>query len=235
MEKTNPSLILYLVSAVVFIISVVFNNDSLGLITKSVVIPSIFLYYLQESRNNRSWTCMLCMFFFFVGDAIALISFENYYIGLLAVYVAAYLVFIMHLYKIFIKLNFYKLSKYQFLSVVIGLFLLMFIYFNTLDVIIDLDVEFEYLIIFAATLLLCMGIIGLINYLINTSKCNYYLLIAVFTIILSDIFYILKQHYPEINLLSISSNVVQTASHFFFIKYFIIYDRQKSKETVIEA
>ena len=70
MPKVNASLILYAISGILYIVSASIGSESLTLITKPIIIPSIVFYYFTQIRRRSDDLFVLSLILFFLGDIL---------------------------------------------------------------------------------------------------------------------------------------------------------------------
>ena len=52
MTKKNPSIILFGIAGLLYLVAALLNNEYLALLTKPVIIPTLFVYYFFETKGK---------------------------------------------------------------------------------------------------------------------------------------------------------------------------------------
>lgn len=225
MVKKNPSIILFCIAGILYFISVLINNEYLALLTKPVIIPSIFVYYYIESKGRLNNLFVLSLVTFFIGDMLYLINIDDYYVLGLFVFLTPYLIVLFFLFKDivnFLKRNKINKSDLSFIIILFFLIYLMISILNVLDT--SSNVEFIYFLLFGIELVF-MGVFATLLYVNENSKVNFYLIIGVSLFIVSDIFFILNKNLFPLIIFKLANILSQIISYYFYTRYFI--ERQK--------
>ncbi|MEQ3690474.1 MAG: hypothetical protein ABNG98_03045, partial [Flavobacterium sp.] len=175
MGKINPSIILFGLAGVLYFFSVIVGNEYLGLMTKPMIIPSIFVYYYFASKGKINFWFLISLFTFFVGDMLYLINIKDYYLLGLIIYLTPYVVVLFFLIQdIFNMLKRKTINKtdMSFLIILFFLIYLMISIMNVLDT--ESQEEFVYFLIFGIELVL-MGVFATLLYVNENSRVNFFL------------------------------------------------------------
>ncbi len=225
MIKKNPSIVLFSIAAILFFISVVLDNDYMALLTKPIIIPSLFFYYFIESKGKINTFFVFSLIIFFVGDMLYLINIEDYYYLGLFIFLTPYWVILYFLFQdVFDMLNRKSINKTD-VSFLIILFFLIYLLISILNILdIKSNEEFVYLLLFGIELLL-MGMLSALLYINENSRVNFYLVITVSLFIISDIFFILNKDLAPLLIFKLSNVAAQIISYYFYTLYFV--EKQK--------
>jgi len=226
MIKT-PSLFLYFSSSILFLLAIFLNSESLTLLVKPVIIPSLLYYYYSESKENINSLFVLSLVLFFVGDMLFLISIKEFYEIGLVIFLLPYIIILSFMttdLKHVIKSTKAKKMDYTFLIVVVILINLLITVFTVLET--KSFLECFFYMLFAIELLV-MGTIAAIIYFHSNKKCFFYLSLTVAAFIFSDLFFILNKNVQELVAFKFINGLSQVTSYIFYIIYF--FERQKMK------
>ncbi len=221
MPKLNASLLLYSITGVLYVISSCMYNESLTLIVKPIIIPSIVFYYFTQIRRRRSDDLfVLSLILFFLGDILYLINVEDYYYFGLFLFLIPYLIIIHFIYKDFkLLLQVREIKKID-LSLIIVFLTMIYLIYSMLSLIeYSSNKEFIYVIIFSLELLL-MSVLTALVFLYSTYRKNVYLAFTVLSFILSDVFFMLDKQF-ELVVFKLVNTLAQTISYYFYVMYFL--------------
>ena len=220
MSKSKVALQLFIGAGFLFLISIFFDLEILELIAKPIIIPSISMFYLFEVRRNYSLVFLTSLLFFFIGDMLYMLNVEElFFLGLL-VFSFPYLFVIYFVVKdiIYIKRNGGKQNDFTFLVILIILSVLLCSVLSFLEI--NSIIEFI-IYLFLGLQLVTMGVLTSIVYYNETNKQNFFLILAVSTFIMSDLFFILNKNIHELMVFKIINGFTQTISYMFYVKYFL--------------
>ena len=225
MGKLNPSIVLFSIAGVLYFFSVLTGNEYLALLSKPIIIPSIFIYYLFVSKLKVNVLFLISLFAFFVGDMLYLINLDDYYLLGLVIYLSPYLIVLFFLvqdiFNLLKRKNINK-SDMSFLIILFFLIYLMISLLNVLDT--ESKEEFVYFLLFGIELVL-MGVFATLLYVNENSKVNFFLIIAVSLFIISDIFFILNKNLFPLLIFKLGNVLSQIISYYFYTRYFV--EKQK--------
>lgn len=225
MISKNPSVILFSIAGILYFFSVFTGNEYLGLLSKPMIIPSVFIYYLFVSKFKVNILFIISLFAFFVGDMLYLVNLEDYYMLGLVIYLSPYLIVLFFLSQDTFNLIKRKKVNKSDLSFLIILFFLIYLMFSILNILeIKSKEEFIYFLLFGIELVL-MGVFATLLFVSENSKVNFFLIITVSLFILSDIFFILNKNLFPLMIFKLGNVISQIISYYFYTRYFV--ERQK--------
>lgn len=220
MNKSKVALQFFLVAGLLFLISIFFNLELLELISKPAIIPSIVMYYFFENKRKYNLAFLTSLFLFFTGDMLYMLKIDElYYFGLL-VFSIPYLFVIFFVIKdiLLIKRNGGKQSDFTFLVILVILSILLCTVLSYLEI----KSTLEFIIfLFLGLQLVTMGVLTSIVYYNEANKQSFFLILAVSTFIMSDLFFILNKNIHELMIFKIINGLTQTVSYMFYVKYFL--------------
>ena len=220
MNKSKVALQFFLVAGLLFLISIFFNLELLELISKPAIIPSIVMYYFFENKRKYNLAFLTSLFLFFTGDMLYMLKIDElYYFGLL-VFSIPYLFVIFFVIKdiLLIKRNVGKQNDFTFLVILVILSILLCTVLSYLEI----KSTLEFIIfLFLGLQLVTMGVLTSIVYYNEANKQSFFLILAVSTFIMSDLFFILNKNIHELMIFKIINGLTQTVSYMFYVKYFL--------------
>jgi len=215
---------MYFIACMVYMLGVVLDNNELMLVSKPVIVPAIFFYYLQERKIKFSWTYTLITILFFTGDMIVLIDSENLFVVIIAVFLLAYLFFLKGLVDDLVTLRLRFINKTHLFALLICVFFLIFLLISIVDVLIENKTENLGLIVLYGIVLVSLGTLASLNYIIKPSRYTTFMILASLSFVISDVFYILKKDFLEIEILDYLNNFTQVVSYYFLTQYYLLKD-----------
>lgn len=218
---------IYFLIAFVYTIAALGPIENLKLITKPALLPIIYFYYMEEIKINPSRFVLLSVCLFFIGDMLSLVSEQEYYIQSLIILLVPYLLLLNKLVKDFIILiKQYKWSLLNF-SVLVIILLLFYLLFSIINLITIHDVIEQGVIYIFGLTLVFLAIISIILFMFNDCKSNVYMMLAVITFVVSDLFFILNRKIDNNVIFLLLNIIAKIISYFFYIKYFILKSEKK--------
>ena len=232
MNKSTPALLLYLVSSLIYVLSVILHwNESITFLFKPMMMPAILFYYWQESKGKIRIIPILILTLFFIGDMLILIAYENLLVPLMLLNLLAYFLIGYYLVKDLLTIKNPEVSLYTVLIVCIVIGFLLSLLYAALKLVFDTsDSNYGLLTIYGVTLVL-LGVGTVIYYILKSDSASFYLSITMLCLVLCDLFYVLYNHYAPLDVF-ININVFsQSVSFYFIVKYFLAREEQNLPES----
>ncbi|MEW5675780.1 lysoplasmalogenase family protein [Flavobacterium enshiense] len=224
----KPALILYFTVIVLFMISIVFKIDELSLLTKPVIIPSIFFYYTQKNEGKMNWYYLLIVLIFFIGDMIVLVDLENSFRVIVPMFIVSYGLFLKALIEDSMKIRLSEIKSPHLFALLLCLFLLLYLFISSLDLLMEIQEGTVWLLIIYGTVLLLVGLVSSLNYIINPTRLSFLMILTSLCFVISDVFFVLKKYFLEAEMLDYISNLAQALSYFFLTRYFLLKSVSKN-------
>jgi uncharacterized membrane protein YhhN len=221
MDRLNASLILYFASGFLYLLSVIIGSENLSLIAKPIIIPSIVVFYFMEVRNQINLWFVVSLILFFVGDMFYLINdLDSFNFGLIF-FLLAYLIALLFIFEDFKFLDKKRLISQINLSVIIVFFVLIYLAVTLLSILNNGFSEvFMYYLLFAIELFL-MGVFTVFLNLAKGNRKNFFLILAVTSFIISDMFFVINKAIYGLLIFKIVSVFAQVISYYFYVKYML--------------
>jgi len=216
MKIKTTAFYLFFLASFVTLIGVILKSDLLLLVTKPIIIPSIFFYYVSSVRKPNL-LFILFLVFNFIGDSVVMLRLDNFILTMVPYFITYLLILSLVIQNIsIIEINFkavgYCAVIFAFLVYILGL-------------LIDLPNEnrktLALPIVIYGILLAFLAIFSVYNYLTFKTISGLYLLIACACALLSDVFFLLYNLHFHIPVLNLINSITQLLSYFFFAKYVI--------------
>ena len=192
MKAKRLSLILYCTACLFAIGFNLLGQVSLVLYSKSVIIPSIFIYY-WIANNYKIETIKVAVFLFcFAGDIFNLVHPNDSGIGSLLAFLMVYICLLIIVFSDFKKLKF---RKQNFLPILISFIFIGFMLLTVLTLdFIKIELNFYFYVIYGIVLsLLCVS--SLISYVVQLCYAFLYLVLMTVCFLISDVFYMVNHFY----------------------------------------
>jgi hypothetical protein len=224
MKASTPSLILFFVASFFAILFKMLEYNSLVLYAKSIIIPSLFIYYLVSNNYRVTLTKALIFLLCFMRDVFILLNIKESALGSFLSILFVYLILLILSLKDFRGLKFNYKDSTSILTLVL---LLGTICYSVLNLKLEgLDLSFSLYVIFGIVLTL-LSVVVLSNYIKNESYVFVNSMMMCVCFIITDIFFVLYNFYFKLYVFSLISVVTQVLSYFFMVKYFIAKDQVK--------
>ncbi|MGX7666161.1 lysoplasmalogenase family protein [Flavobacterium pedocola] len=223
----KPALILYFSVTILFMVSLVFNMEELALLTKPVIIPSIFFYYMQKKKGNLNWYYFICSLIFFVGDMLVLVDAEHAFQIIVPIFIVAYSLFLKVLIDDSMQIRLSEIRSPHLFAILLCLFLLLYLFISSLDLLMDIQERSIWLLVIYGTVLLLIGFLSSLNYIIKPTRLSLLMILTTLCFVISDVFYVLNKYFLEVNMLDYISNFAQALTYFFLTRYFLLKDQYR--------
>ncbi|WMW77164.1 hypothetical protein RF683_06600 [Flavobacterium sp. 20NA77.7] len=218
---------IYFLIAIVYVIASLWHIENLKLLSEPALLPVIYFYYMEEIKVKPSQFVLFSVCLFFIGDMLSLVSEEDYYIQSLFFLLIPYMLLLNKLVKDFIKLvKQYKWSILNF-SVLVTIVLLFYLFFSVVNLLTIRDVVEQYIIYVFGLTLVFLAIISTLLFMFNDSKSNVYMMLAVITFVVSDLFFIFNKKIDTNVIFLFLNTIAQVVSYFFYMKYFILKSEKR--------
>jgi hypothetical protein len=222
MKASTPSLILFFITSVLAIIFKLIGHNDLVLCTKSVIIPSLFIYYLVSNNYKVSGLIAVIFILFFVRDIFNTLSISETAMGSFLCVLVVYVLLLYIAQKDFKHLKF---SYRDSLSIFILIFGIAVICYSVLNLKLEnLELDFSLYVVFGIVLSI-LSIVSILNYIKNGSYVFFNAMLMCICFIITDIFFVLYKFYFYNYVFTLISIVTQFSSYFFMVNYFLEKDK----------
>lgn len=226
MSKIKTSLLLYLLSSFLVLITVVLNKRELEQFVKPIVIPSIYFYYLQYRYKRINWWFSIAILACFIGDMIVLIDPQFEILWIVFSFLVCYIILIKFGIDDLIP---QKLTVYTIGFGVISVSFLLFVILSIVDLIEPKSTERYILFLFYGICLLILTVIALFNFFSDASKAALYFSIMALCIVISDVFYSFYHFIEPFKMFNYINIFFQLASYYCMVSYFLVRIEKPAK------
>lgn len=231
MKASTPSLILFFITSVLAIIFKLMGYNDLVLCTKSIIIPSLFIYYLVSNNYKLTGLKAVIFFLFFVRDIFNTLNISESAMGSFLCVLTVYILLLYLAQKDFKRLIFSYRDSMSIFILILGIGTICYSVLNLkLE---NLELDFSLYVIFGM-ILSVLGIVSIINYIKNGSYAFFSAMLMCICFIITDIFFVLYKFYFYNYVFTLISIVTQFSSYFFMVTYFLEKDKEKGIEDLIE-
>lgn len=218
----KPALLLYFIACLVFMLSVIFDSADLMLLSKPVILPSIFFYYVQENKLRFNWSYFVIILLSFIGDMIAVVEPNDFFIIIASLTLVVYLIFLKGIIDELVSIRIRRLSKMHIFTLFVCTFLLLYLLITSLGLLIETQQQNLGVLVIYGMTLVSIGVVSVLNYMIKTSRATTFMLITSLAFVISDVFFILKKYFFEIEMFSYFNNLIQVLSYYFLTRYYLL-------------
>jgi hypothetical protein len=218
MKASTPSLILFFTTSVLAVIFKLMGYDSFVLYTKSIVIPSLFIYYLVSNNYKLSRLKGVIFLLFFVRDVFNTLNIKESAMGSFLCVMAVYVLLLYLAQKDFKYLKFSYRDSISIFILILGIGAICYSVLNLeLE---NLELDFSLYVTFGV-ILSVLGIVSIINYIKSGSYAFFNAMLMCLCFIITDIFFVLYKFYFYNYAFTLISIITQFLSYFFMVNYFL--------------
>lgn len=223
MKASTPSLILFFVTSILAIIFKLLDHDMLVLYTKSMIIPSLFIYYLVCNNYKISSLKAIIFLAFFVRDVFNTLRIGESAMGSFLCVLFVYVLLLC------IALKEWKSFQFGFkdaIPFIVLIFFLSLICYSVLNLKLEnLELDFSLYAVFGVILTL-LSLISIINYIKSGSYAFFNGMLMSICFIITDVFFVLYKFYFYNYAFTLVSLITQFLSYFFMVNYFLEKDKE---------
>lgn len=217
MKDSTPSLILFISASLLAILAKAIDNELLLLISKPMVVPAIFYYYLQTKTKNTSVLFLAALWFFFIGDMILVLFPVNSVLYVMCCGMISYLILTWFAVR---DIGKPKFNPFNITFLTLLLFLLGYILFEILDMNIESISNNFIMYLIYGIVLIGLVAISTFNYISSTTTAFLHLSSMALCLLVSDLFYCINRFIMELPVIDHINLLSQFMSYFFMVKYF---------------
>ena len=211
---------LYFIACIVTMISIMAEWETMILISKPVIIPTIYFYYLTKTKSPNLLFSIIILLNF-IGDSIVLLRLDNT-LYLMIPYFFAYLLMLRFVIK---DISGIKHNPTNVLLSVGVMALLAVIVWIVLDIQSEDGMSLLPPMIVYGIVLCALVTLAAYNYFADGSISSFYMLMACACAWGSDIFYVIYNLHFHIPVLNYINSSLQYITYFFLVKYMIARKR----------
>lgn len=218
MKANTPSLILFFVTAIVAVLFRAFHNEEYELYSRSIVMPSLFIYYLVSNHYKISIINSIIFSVLFIRDLFNMLKVDETALGS---FLCILFVYTLLLYSTIKDFRCFVFNKRDIGAVVLVFVGIGAICYSVLNLKFEnLELNFFLYVIFGIVLSI-LSVITILNYYKNSSFAFFNALLMCICFIISDIFFVINKFYLHNEVFGLISLMTQLLSYFFMMKYLL--------------
>ncbi|PJJ07461.1 hypothetical protein CLU83_0633 [Flavobacterium sp. 1] len=222
MKASTPSLILFFVTSVLVILFKLLDYEGLVLCGKSIIVPSLFIYYLVSNNYRITFIKGLIFLLLFLRDVFTTLNISESAMGS---FLSVLMVYVLLLYLAQKEFKYLKFSYKDSLSIFILILGIGAICYSVLNLELEnLELDFS-LYVFFGIILSVLSIISIINYIKSGSYAFFNGMLMCICFIITDIFFIIYKFYFYNYVFTFVSLITQFLSYFFMVSYLLEKDK----------
>jgi len=221
MKASTPALILYIISGFLFFLSIVIDYEDLTLMVKPIIATSMLFYYWQESYGKANIWFLIVLFCLFVSGVLNLFEDVQTLLYVITFNLIAYSIILIFSIKALLQLNLKFFDKVNLTYIVLMFLFLSCLLYVGVFIVFDSSTDMHCIISVYGVVLVLMGILNMTLYTLNHNKANVYLLMATFSFIICDLFYIIYYYYYDFVFFRYVSVLCNIISFYFLVNYFL--------------
>lgn len=216
-------IILFIVLGISTVMFDLYGYNTIYSFLKVFIVPSIFLYYLNNCKKI-DYFFVLMLISFFVGELAVL---RNYRVEIImAPYFFNYILLSI---QGIINLKFDNLKPIDVFPILFIIGMVSFLFYEIIEMICSSNpAMFSYLMIYDSVVILSIlaSVCSMYN---NMNLKNTLLVLAIMSFVFSDIFYALNNYYFKLTFLVLISYPLQMLCYFLLAKYFLLIEKEKAQ------
>jgi hypothetical protein len=222
MKASTPSLILFFVTSALVVLFKLLDYDGLVLCGKSIIIPSLFIYYFVSNNYKITFFKGLIFLLLFVRDIFTTLNINESAMGSFLCVLAVYVLLLYLAQKDF---KYLKFSYRDSLSIFILILGIGSICYSVLNLELEnLELDFSLYVAFGIILSI-LSIVSIINYIKSGSYALFNAMLMCICFIITDIFFVLYKFYFYNYAFILLSIITQFLSYFFMVNYLLEKDK----------
>jgi hypothetical protein len=222
MKASTPSLILFFVTSALVVLFKLLDYEGLVLCGKSILIPSLFIFYFVSNNYKITFLKGLIFLLLFIRDIFTTLNISESAMGSFLCILAVYVLLLYLAQKDF---KFLKFSYKDSLSIFILILGIGAICYSVLNLELEnLELDFSLYVAFGI-ILSVLSIISIINYIKKGSYAFFNSMLMCLCFIITDIFFVLYKFYFYNYAFTLISIITQFLSYFFMVNYLLEKDK----------
>jgi len=217
MKVSTPSLIFYFLVCALTIFFSLMGDDMSAIYAKSIVVPSIFIYFFIENNYRLNFKKAAIFFFSFIGEIYYILDNNLTEVTPMICFMLVYILLISMMLRDLETIKFIKEKRTQILILV--LFISVFILTILNLKFEDLQFNFSYFIVYGIVL----GIVTLLtftNFILKPSYSFFNLVLMSICFVFSDVFYLINNFYFPLTAFKVLGISTQVFSYYYMVQYF---------------
>ena len=225
MKASTPALVLYILSGLFYFIAVIAKVESLALIVKPIIIPSIFFYYWQESNGKISFWSSMVLVLLFISGILNLFYDERSFFFVILANFFAYCILLCFVLKNIFEHKFHFPDRINLSYMVLMFLFFLSLLYISLVLMFDLKLELYLLIILYGISSVAFGSSATILYTLQQNQTNFFLMMTSFTFIVSDLFFVMY-HFFNNFIFFIGISILSYVVSFYVLVYYFLLNKK---------
>ncbi|WP_264563886.1 hypothetical protein [Flavobacterium sp. N3904] len=222
MKASTPSLILFFTTSAMVVIFKLLDYDGLVLFGKSIIIPSLFIYYFVSNNYKITFFKGLIFLLLFVRDVFTTLNISESPKG---AFFCVLMVYVMLLYLAQKDFEYLKFSYRDSISIFILILGIGSICYSVLNLELEnLEMDFSLYVLFGIVLSI-LSVVSITNYIKIGSYAFFNAMLMCICFIITDIFFVLYKFYFYNYAFMLISIITQFLSYFFMVNYLLEKDK----------
>jgi hypothetical protein len=223
MKTSKIALIANIICCFLATIANIFKIEALSLFSIPLIIPFLFFYYFIETPKINFLVCAVLLFYF-VGDSIALMNFDNEIVYIIPPFFLSNIAFII---LIFQRLEKFKYHIYNCLALAVIFILLLYFWFTVNQLFTFVQDSIQFKVAIYGVSLVVLAVLASYNIIWCVNISNLYLMISASCMILSNVFYIFFNFQNQLVVLDVIHFICQIFTYLFFVKYILAREQEQ--------
>lgn len=228
MKPSQIALNIFFLMCVLSIIANFLGNEILLMLTKPIVVPSLFFYYFFKVSKVDFWLCFL-LFFSFIGDSIGLLNFDDEINYILYPFFVANLILIIVCIKYFEK---FKFNFFNMLSIILVFCFLVYLWLSVVDLFDSYDFSVRNKVEIYGVSLFLLAFLASYNLIWKVNTANINMVICAACLLVSDVFYATYNFQNQLIVLNNIHFIAQILSYYFIVQFFLNKNNLISTENI---
>ena len=225
MQSKYPSLVLYVITSVIAVISTAIEWEWLTFLIKPIIVPAIFYYYLQRNEFKIELLFVLGLFSSYASDMIVLFDIENQNV---VVTLLNMFTNVVMLYYVINDISFKSLEIQRIVYFFGNLVSFLAVVYIMLTLMSNLSTTTLVVYIVYGLLLSILASLAIINHVVSHNLKTFYALIMCICFITTDVFYIVYNFYVNMYVFLLLNLAAQFVSYFYMISYKVTYSTKRN-------
>jgi hypothetical protein len=227
MKTSKLLLILYFSLCFIEVIAYFLGNKLFGGISKMVLIPVIFIYYLFETKKIN-WLTTGILLFCYIGEGVNVfkINIENIY-SIITPFFIAYVLFLILGIQDVVS---FKKRKLDVISLVIVIVFIVFLFYSIIALLTESNKELIIPFFIYGLVLAAAAIVSPYNIIMKNRCYDLYYLFTITCFVISDIFYVFNNYFFRIAIIQVFESAMQILAYYFLVKYILERDNYKQRK-----
>lgn len=216
-------LLVYFIFTLTAIIANILDNNSLLLVSKPFIVPTIFFYYVIASKKVDV-LFSTAIGFSFLGESIGIMNFSD------EIYYMLFPFFISNILLLVMSVKNFQKSKFKIENIlvfIVVLLLLLYLFWAIVDLFSDGNIVLLLEILFYGTSLFILSCVGIFKLITEMNSSNLNFGIFIICLIISGIFYVIYNFKEEIIILDIIHFSLQMISYYFLINFKLFQEKKQ--------